>query len=338
MSYAENICRHRPTGNRSGALLAKECSRARSTPASPTPDSPMLLAPRYLPRLAATVGLFAGYGLHRLCPPAGPARARPAGRSRSGRGSPGRRPCPGLPRAARRARARLREARPGPLDPGPTSSAELRDGRSVVVKVQRPGIRASLAEDIDFFRELARSSCPHPRRRPRRLGRHRPAARAGAGGRIGLSRGGVATPPLLPPLARRVPTTCWSRKSIEAYTTERVLTRERVRGFQDRRDPPAVRLDARPLAARRRVRVRRYLKQVAIDGHFTPTGTPGTSSSSFPACTTHARPRRSSPPNGARPARGGHPARPGGARGPEATRPPSRHPKKSRASPSSTSA
>ena len=35
------------------------------------------------------------------------------------------------------------------------------NGRAVVVKVQRPGIRAHLAEDIEFFRELARFLVGH---------------------------------------------------------------------------------------------------------------------------------------------------------------------------------
>src|SRR5690606_23697593 len=38
---------------------------------------------------------------------------------------------------------------------GQVHAAELRNGRSVVVKVQRPGIRAQLADDVEFFRELA---------------------------------------------------------------------------------------------------------------------------------------------------------------------------------------
>src|SRR6266481_3485021 len=38
---------------------------------------------------------------------------------------------------------------------GQVHAAELRDGRSVVVKVQRPNLREQLAEDIEFFRDLA---------------------------------------------------------------------------------------------------------------------------------------------------------------------------------------
>src|SRR6476620_12568698 len=46
---------------------------------------------------------------------------------------------------------------------GQAHAATLRDGRSVVVKVQRPDIRASLADDIEFFRELATFLSAHTR-------------------------------------------------------------------------------------------------------------------------------------------------------------------------------
>src|SRR5512132_1961208 len=46
---------------------------------------------------------------------------------------------------------------------GQAHAATLRDGRSVVVKVQRPDIRASLADDIEFFRELAKFLSAHLR-------------------------------------------------------------------------------------------------------------------------------------------------------------------------------
>ena len=37
----------------------------------------------------------------------------------------------------------------------------MRGGREVVVKVQRPNIRASLAEDLEFFHELAEFMSDH---------------------------------------------------------------------------------------------------------------------------------------------------------------------------------
>ena len=44
---------------------------------------------------------------------------------------------------------------------GQVHGAALRDGRHVVVKVQRPGIRQVLADDIAFFRELAQFLTEH---------------------------------------------------------------------------------------------------------------------------------------------------------------------------------
>src|SRR5678809_612877 len=44
---------------------------------------------------------------------------------------------------------------------GQVHAAKLRDRRDVVVKVQRPGIREILADDIEFFRELAEFLAAH---------------------------------------------------------------------------------------------------------------------------------------------------------------------------------
>src|SRR5688572_9696906 len=44
---------------------------------------------------------------------------------------------------------------------GQVHAALLRDGRSVVVKVQRPNMREQLADEIEFFRELATFLAEH---------------------------------------------------------------------------------------------------------------------------------------------------------------------------------
>src|ERR1700737_3443907 len=44
---------------------------------------------------------------------------------------------------------------------GQVHAAVLRDGRSVVVKVQRPNMREQLSEEIEFFRELATFLAEH---------------------------------------------------------------------------------------------------------------------------------------------------------------------------------
>src|SRR5205823_4994391 len=61
---------------------------------------------------------------------------------------------------------------------------------------------------------------------------------------------------------------------IEAYTTERVLTTERVRGVKIADVSPLTRLDHdfEPLAEEL---TRAYLKQIAIDGHFHADPHPG---------------------------------------------------------------
>src|SRR5258705_6846080 len=46
---------------------------------------------------------------------------------------------------------------------GQVHGARMRGGREVVVKVQRPHIRASLADDLEFFHELAEFMAEHTR-------------------------------------------------------------------------------------------------------------------------------------------------------------------------------
>jgi predicted unusual protein kinase regulating ubiquinone biosynthesis (AarF/ABC1/UbiB family) len=180
---------------------------------------------------------------------------------------------------------------------GQAHAATLRDGRSVVVKVQRPDIRASLADDIEFFRELAKFLSAHLRAGARidMVGVVQQLERALAdeldyrveARNMALFRRSLAEfPHLLVP------------KVVEAYTRERVLTTERVRGVKVNEIPPLARLDT-DLAPLADELGKAYLKQIAIDGIFTPTRTPGTSSSSSPPRTIRARRRTSSPTSGA---------------------------------------
>jgi predicted unusual protein kinase regulating ubiquinone biosynthesis (AarF/ABC1/UbiB family) len=143
----------------------------------------------------------------------------------------------------------------------------------VVVKVQRPDIRASLAEDVQFFHELARFLSEHTAAGARvdmvgvvqQLERaladeldYRVEARNAATFRRSLAE----FPRLLVP------------RVIEAYTTERVLTTERVRGTKIDRVSPLVRIehDLSPVADEL---TRAYLKQITIDGHFHADPHPG---------------------------------------------------------------
>ena len=156
---------------------------------------------------------------------------------------------------------------------GQAHAAVLRGGREVVVKVQRPNIREVLADDLEFFRELARFLTAHTAagRRIDVIGiiaeleralvdelDYRVEARNAAHFRRSLAQ----FPRLLAP------------RVIEGYSTQRVLTTERIRGIKVGEIPRITRteLDLHPLADEL---TRAYLKQIAIDGHFHADPHPG---------------------------------------------------------------
>ena len=156
---------------------------------------------------------------------------------------------------------------------GQVHAAELRDGRAVVVKVQRPEIRAALAEDIEFFREVAGFLVSHTRAGERvdllgivqQLERalhdeldYRIEARNAMAFRLALAE----FPRLLVP------------RVIEGYSTGRVLTTERIRGVKIGDIPAMTRIehDLQPLADEFS---KAYLKQITIDGHFHADPHPG---------------------------------------------------------------
>jgi len=288
----------------------------------------MILAPRYLPRLAATIGLFTRYGLADF--------AKQQGLDGLGHEADPGEDHAGSPRLAEAFRKRLVELGPAyiklgqvlstrpdlipssyideleklqddvdqiPLEQveeiiqrelcarlsklfasfdekplgtaslGQVHGAELRDGRPVVVKVQRPNIRKALADDVDFFRQLAGFLSEHTPAGARidligivqQLERalsdeldYRIEARSAATFRRSLAE----FPRILVP------------RVIEAYTTERVLTTERVRGSKIDSISPLTRLehDFHPVAEDL---TRAYLKQITIDGHFHADPHPG---------------------------------------------------------------
>jgi ubiquinone biosynthesis protein len=289
----------------------------------------MILAPRYLPRLAATIGLFTRYGLADFARQQGLNGLAPDPGEENGDGSPS-------PERARAFRRRLVELGPayvklgqvlstrpdllpdvyireleqlqddvGPIpfeavvetieaelggrmsklfsrfdeEPlgtaslGQVHAAALRDDREVVVKVQRPNIRGQLADDVEFFRELASFLTEHTDAGSRidmlgvvqQLERaladeldYRIEARNAAAFRRSLAE----FPCILIP------------RVIEGYTTEKVLTIERVRGVKIDAVSPLARLDYEfaPLADEL---TRAYLKQITIDGHFHADPHPG---------------------------------------------------------------
>jgi ubiquinone biosynthesis protein len=156
---------------------------------------------------------------------------------------------------------------------GQVHAATLRGGRDVVVKVQRPNIRKQLADDLEFFRELAGFMTNHTQAGERidmlgiitQLERalldeldYRIEARNAASFRRMLAE----FPHLLVP------------KVIEGFTSERVLTTERIRGLTLDELGPLVRIehDFEPLAEEL---TRAYLKTIIIDGHFHADPHPG---------------------------------------------------------------
>ena len=156
---------------------------------------------------------------------------------------------------------------------GQVHAAKLRGGREVVVKVQRPHIRKSLAEDLEFFHELAEFMAAHTgvgaridvlgviQQLERALTEeldYRIEARSAATFRRALAE----YPRIMVP------------KVIEAYSTERVLVTERIHGLKVDAVSPLTRLehDFTPVAEEL---TRAYLKGITIDGFFHADPHPG---------------------------------------------------------------
>jgi predicted unusual protein kinase regulating ubiquinone biosynthesis (AarF/ABC1/UbiB family) len=156
---------------------------------------------------------------------------------------------------------------------GQVHAATLRDGREVVVKVQRPGIREILADDIEYFRELAGFLAAHTSAGDRvdvigvveQVERalideldYRTEARNAATFRRALA----GFPHILIP------------RVIDAYTTHKVLTTQRVRGVKISEIPPISRIeyDFEELAEEF---ARAYLHQITVNGHFHADPHPG---------------------------------------------------------------
>jgi ubiquinone biosynthesis protein len=156
---------------------------------------------------------------------------------------------------------------------GQVHAAELRDGRSVVVKVQRPNLREQLADDINYFRDLAMFLTDHTSAGSRidLIGVVQQVERALAdeldyrteARNAAAFRKALATFPHI--LIPRV---------IDAYTTHKVMTTERIRGVKIDSIPPIVRIeyDFSELAEEF---ARAYLHQITDSGHFHADPHPG---------------------------------------------------------------
>jgi ubiquinone biosynthesis protein len=156
---------------------------------------------------------------------------------------------------------------------GQVHAARLRDGRSVVVKVQRPNLHAQLAEEIEFFRELATFLTEHTSAGARvdiigvvqQLERalvdeldYRTEARNAASFRKALA----TFPHILIP------------RVIDAYTTHKVLTTERIRGVKIDSIPPIARIEYE-FADLAEEFAHAYLHQITDGGHFHADPHPG---------------------------------------------------------------
>ena len=156
---------------------------------------------------------------------------------------------------------------------GQVHAAELRDGRSVVVKVQRPNLREQLADDINFFRDLAMFLTDHTSagQRVDLIGVVQQVERALAdeldyrteARNAAAFRKSLATFPHI--LIPRV---------IDAYTTHKVLTTERIRGVKIDSIPPIVRIEY-DFAELAEEFARAYLHQITDSGHFHADPHPG---------------------------------------------------------------
>jgi len=287
----------------------------------------VILAPKYIPRLAATVGLFTKYGLGDFADRTG-LRALVEDEAVDGNG--------GSPEKAIQFRKRLVELGPayiklgqvlstrpdlipetyvreleklqdevppfsfeevvavveselgarisklfdsfepeplGTASLGQVHAAVLRGGRDVVIKVQRPNIRDLLADDLEFFRELASFMTKHTEMGARvdMLGVIQQLERAlldELDYRIEARNAAIFRRSLAEFARLLVP------KVIEGYTSEKVITTEHVTGLKVDDVSPLIRMehDFEPLAEEL---TRAYLKTIILDGHFHADPHPG---------------------------------------------------------------
>ena len=166
------------------------------------------------------------------------------------------------------------EAEPlGSASLGQVHAAVLRDGRDVVVKVQRPNLREQLSEDLEYFRELATFLTEHTSAGSRvdlvgvvqQVERaladeldYRTEARNAAQFRLALA----TFPHILIP------------RVIDAYTTHRVLTTERIRGVKIGDIPAISRIDY-DFGILAEEFSHAYLQQITDSRHFHADPHPG---------------------------------------------------------------
>jgi ubiquinone biosynthesis protein len=156
---------------------------------------------------------------------------------------------------------------------GQVHSAALRDGREVVVKVQRPDIRAQIAEDFEVLEKIASMLDNHTKvGQQRRFGTMLEEFKITIANELNYQREAQNLRALSTSLEDfeliQVP------QPIEDYSTEKVLTMECINGRKITSLTPLARLDVKgePLCEEL---FRAYLKQVLVDGLFHADPHPG---------------------------------------------------------------
>ncbi|HEY7770870.1 ABC1 kinase family protein, partial [Longimicrobium sp.] len=156
---------------------------------------------------------------------------------------------------------------------GQVHRAKLRDGRTVAVKVQRPGVREQLVRDMDAIEDIVEFMDRHTRAgRQYEFGRTFEELRKSLMAELDYRREARNASTLDENLAEFqriiVP------RPVEDYTTSRVLTMEFIRGRKITSISPLARLelDGDVLAEEL---FRAYLKQILVDGFFHADPHPG---------------------------------------------------------------
>jgi ubiquinone biosynthesis protein len=156
---------------------------------------------------------------------------------------------------------------------GQVHRAVLRDGRTVAVKVQRPGIREQIVQDLDALGEVVDFMDRHTR-----AGRQYEPARVLEEFRRTLlseldytreARNMALLDANLAEFQRII-----VPRPVEDYSTGRVLTMEYVRGRKITRLSPLARMEADGRALSEEL-FRAYLKQILVDGFFHADPHPG---------------------------------------------------------------
>jgi ubiquinone biosynthesis protein len=156
---------------------------------------------------------------------------------------------------------------------GQVHRARLRDGRQVAVKVQRPGIRETIADDLDALEEIADWVDTHTEfGRSRQIGNFLAEFRKSLLRELDYRREAqnlVTLRANLQELSRIV-----VPRPIDDYTTSRVLTMDYVDGVKITKlsDVAKLELPGKELADEL---FRAYLKQILIDGFFHADPHPG---------------------------------------------------------------